>query len=85
MATKVFHPNIHFKTGEICLDILKKEWAPAWNLQSACRAILLLLSSPEADSPLNCDAGNMVRAGDWAAYNSMAAMYAIEFARKVEE
>jgi peroxin-4 len=83
MITKCFHANIHFVTGEICLDILKKEWTPAWSLESACRAILCLLGEPAPDSPLNCDAGNMLRAGDLVAYNSVAHMYAEEFARKV--
>ena len=31
--TKVFHPNVHFKDGTICLDILKREWSPAWTLR----------------------------------------------------
>lgn len=26
--TKIFHPNVHFRTGDVCLDILKKEWSP---------------------------------------------------------
>jgi ubiquitin-protein ligase len=25
--TRIFHPNVHFKTGEICLDLLKTEWS----------------------------------------------------------
>ncbi|CAG8545419.1 6623_t:CDS:2 [Ambispora gerdemannii] len=59
--TRICHPNISFKTGEICLDILKTAWSPAWTLQSACMAIRLLLSTPEPNSPLNCDAEFQMR------------------------
>lgn len=75
-VTPVFHPNVLFKTGEICLDILKPDaWTPAWTLQSVCRAVAALLSHPEADSPLNCDCGNLIRSGDMRGYRSMAKMY----------
>lgn len=76
--TKIFHPNVHFEKGDVCLDILKKEWSPAWGLQAACRAVLALLSDPDADSPLNCDAGNMIRSGDVAAFWTTAEMYTVE-------
>ena len=57
-TTPIFHPNVLFNTGEICLDILKPDaWTPAWTLMSMCRAVTALLSHPEADSPLNCDCG----------------------------
>ena len=75
-VTPVFHPNVLFKTGEICLDILKPDaWTPAWTLNSVCRAVIALLSHPEADSPLNCDCGNLIRNGDMRGYRSMAKMY----------
>jgi peroxin-4 len=63
------------------LDILKKEWSPAWGLQPACRAVLALLSDPDAESPLNCDAGNMIRGGDTIAFHTTAAMYTVENAQ----
>lgn len=78
--TKIFHPNVHFKTGEICLDILKNAWSPAWTLQSVCQALTALMSDPAADSPLNCDAGNLLRNGDKRGFDSMARMYTIEYA-----
>lgn len=82
--TRVFHPNVHFRSGDVCLDILKKEWSPAWGLQAACRAVLALLSDPDADSPLNCDAGNMIRGGDMMAYRSTANMYTVENAMFID-
>lgn len=40
------------------------------------------MDDPEASSPLNCDAGNLIRAGDMTAFNAMARMYNVENARE---
>ena len=79
-TTKIFHPNVDSRTGEVCLDILKAEWSPVWGVATVCRAIIALLDAPNADSPLNCDAGNLIRNGDSLAFNSVARMYTIDFA-----
>lgn len=73
--TRIFHPNVHWKSGEICLDVLKTQWSPAWTLHSACTAVVALLDAPEPDSPLNVDAANLLRTGDLVAYRSMCAMF----------
>lgn len=77
--TSIFHPNIHWVTGELCVDILKEEWSPAWSLNSVCRAVLALLHDPNPSSPLNCDAANILRCNDKLAYNSVARMYSMEY------
>ncbi|KAI9034316.1 ubiquitin-conjugating enzyme/RWD-like protein [Hyaloraphidium curvatum] len=79
-VTKVCHPNVHWKTGEICLDLLKTAWSPAWTLQSACLAVAVLLTQPEPDSPLNIDAANLLRCKDTVAYESLVRMYTLLFA-----
>ncbi|KAI8867269.1 ubiquitin-conjugating enzyme [Ramicandelaber brevisporus] len=74
-VTPVCHPNVNFHTGEICLDILKGSWTPAWTLKSTCLALIVLLANPAPDSPLNCDAANILRCGDYLAYDSLVKMY----------
>ena len=74
-VTPIVHVNIHAKTGEICTDILKEGWSPAWSISSVCLAILTLLENGDASSPLNPDAGNLVRSGDDRGFKSLAKFY----------
>lgn len=58
------HPNIHFRTGEICLDLLKTSWTPAYTLVKTLEAVQQLLVYPEVESPLNVDVAALIREGD---------------------
>ena len=71
-TTKIFHPNIKWDTGEVCIDILKTEWTPVWSLMKLGKAISDILVYPNAESPLNCDAGNMIRNGDDEGFRTTA-------------
>ncbi|CAI4216585.1 unnamed protein product [Parascedosporium putredinis] len=63
-VTPVVHPNVALTTGEICLDLLKTAWTPAYSILEVVRAIRMLLSCPETDSPLNVDVAALLRGGD---------------------
>lgn len=80
-ATPIVHPNVDVRSGEICLDVLKQQWSPAWTLAAACTAVRELLVSPEPDSPLNIDAANLLRAGDMLGYESLVRLYVELYAR----
>ena len=58
------HANVALRTGEICLDLLKEAWTPAYSVLECVRAVRLLLATPEPDSPLNVDVASLLRAGD---------------------
>ncbi len=51
-VTKVFHPNIHFKTGEICLDLLKNAWSGWCDIPPPPKSTARALQSV-ADSDVN--------------------------------
>lgn len=78
--TRICHPNISWTTGEVCLDILKSRWTPAWTLASVLTAVQTMLNSPEPDSPLNVDAANLLRAGEIEGYNSLVRFYTTKYA-----
>jgi peroxin-4 len=63
-ATPVVHANVHLDTGEICLDLLKDAWTPAYSVLECVRAVRMLLGAPGVDSPLNVDVAALLREGD---------------------
>jgi peroxin-4 len=81
--TKICHPNIHFDSGEVCLDVLKSQWTPAWTISSALTAVQAMLSDPEPDSPLNIDAANLVRCGEDSGYAALVHYYTVRYAKSV--
>ena len=63
-ATPICHPNIHFRSGEICLDLLKDAWSPVYTISQTLTAVHQLLNSAQPDSPLNVDVAQLLRQGD---------------------
>lgn len=58
-TTKIFHPNVS-KTGEICVNTLKKDWVATHGIQHILIVIRCLLIHPNPESALNEDAGKML-------------------------
>ncbi|KAK5173025.1 uncharacterized protein LTR77_003147 [Saxophila tyrrhenica] len=74
--TPCCHPNVNFKTGEICLDLLKTSWTPAYGVVSTLEAVQQLLSAGgEPDSPLNIDLAKLLRAGDLVGAEGLVRLY----------
>mmetsp|Transcript_12619 Transcript_12619/g.25734 ORF Transcript_12619/g.25734 Transcript_12619/m.25734 type:complete len:147 (-) Transcript_12619:360-800(-) len=59
-STKVYHSNVSEK-GDICIDTLKDNWSPALTISKVLIGIQSLLAQPNAEDPLNPDAGKLFR------------------------
>jgi ubiquitin-conjugating enzyme E2 A len=59
--TKVFHPNVWWEDGLICVDILKDGWTPSYDVLAILHSIRLLLIDPNPLSPANLEAALMYR------------------------
>lgn len=60
--TKIFHPNVS-ASGEICVNVLKRDWAPDLGLRHVLTVIRCLLIEPNAESALNEEAGKLLLEG----------------------
>ena len=58
--TPIQHVNVNSK-GDICLDILKNNWASSQNMQSVMLSLRLFLCDPNTDDPLNSDLAELYR------------------------
>lgn len=47
--TKIFHPNVS-ASGEICVNVLKRDWRPDLGLRHVLTVIRCLLIEPNAES-----------------------------------
>lgn len=73
--TPICHPNVDFRTGEICLDLLKTSWSPAYTITTTLTSIHQLLTSAEPDSPLNVDIAQLLRQEDYVGAEALIRFY----------
>lgn len=71
-VTRVFHPNVA-KDGDVCVNVLKRDWRPGMGLRHALLAIRCLMIEPFPESALNEDAGKLLL-DDYSEYAKRAAL-----------
>lgn len=57
--TKIFHPNVS-SNGEICVNVLKKDWKAELGIRHVLLTIKCLLIHPNPESALNEEAGRLL-------------------------
>mmetsp|Transcript_16398 Transcript_16398/g.27082 ORF Transcript_16398/g.27082 Transcript_16398/m.27082 type:complete len:245 (+) Transcript_16398:115-849(+) len=78
--TKIFHPNVS-KNGDICVNVLKKDWKPDVGILHVLLVVRCLLIAPFAESALNEEAGKLLLE-DWSEYAKRAKLLTEIYAKK---
>lgn len=72
---KIYHPNIDFNTGEICLNILGIDWGPIlYRPQPIMLSICSLLGDPNLQDSINIEAAEIFLK-DQIRYNAIVEIY----------
>ena len=58
--TKIYHPNIDLD-GNVCLNILRKDWKPVLGINAVILGLLFLFIEPNPNDPLNHEAAQLMR------------------------
>ena len=57
---RMFHPNVSYNSGAVCIDILKTAWSPALKIHSILVSLQSLLNDPNPRSALNHVAADLL-------------------------
>ena len=71
--TRIYHPNISVE-GDVCIDILKQNWTPAFGIEKIMLCLLCILDEPNGNDPLNIEAGRLF-VENRAIFNTKAKSY----------
>ena len=58
--TTIYHPNIDLE-GNVCLNILRKDWKPVLGINAVILGLLFLFIEPNPNDPLNHEAAELMR------------------------
>jgi len=82
--TKIFHPNVEPRTGEVCVNTLKSDWKSSLGLDHVLLTIRCLLINPNAESALNEEAGKLLL-DDFQEFSSRAKLMTSIYAQSSKE
>ena len=49
---RILHPNVHYETGSVCMNVFRLDWSPALSLHAVLLGLLNLLLEPSGEDPL---------------------------------
>ncbi|EAS03958.2 ubiquitin-conjugating enzyme (macronuclear) [Tetrahymena thermophila SB210] len=79
---KIFHPNIDFQSGSVCLDVINQTWSPMYELINIFDIFLpQLLTYPNPKDPLNPEAA-MILIKDQNIFNQVVQDFVKKYAPK---